>query len=371
MNLLADVVNYIRRIVKTNSNTQLTDNLCIDYINRFYTYDVPARLQLFDLKTTWQFVTKPYLDRYNLPFDADGILQFQMLMNPAYCAGVNLAMLTQRQTFFNAYPNFQTFDSTFAEGDGSTSSFTDTVTNSPVIRAILDIIGEVNVQNLTTVPFTSLQPGLWITALDTNNNQMTIVDSPYSAAVLNGTSVPGTTDGETGYLVYYVQPSGQIPPINSTYTDAGTINYVSGDITVNFPSAVADGTYVQVAYVPFEPGTPRILLFYNNTLTCRPVPDTAYPMEIDAYLTPATFLSSGEALPFGYMSEYIARGAARKILSDVGDEDQFNFYEKFFREQEMLVLRRNDRQKSVERTSTIFTDINQQQPWNFTSGQGV
>jgi len=51
-------------------------------------------------------------------------------------------------------------------------------------------------------------------------------------------------------------------------------------------------------------------------------------------LSPAAFLSTNQAAPFGYMCEYIARGAARKILSDTGDVEQFNFYEPLFMEQE-------------------------------------
>ena len=177
MNLLSDVITYVRRIVKTSGNTQLTDALIIDYVNRFYAYDVPARLQLFDLKTTWQLVAEPNVDRYNLPFDADGILQFQMLMNPVECAGVRLAMYLQRQAFFSAYPNFQTLEID-DYGDGVSTSYTFTTNNTFIIRAHLDIIGCVAIQNAGVVPFPSLQPGVWITGLDVNNNQMTLVISP-------------------------------------------------------------------------------------------------------------------------------------------------------------------------------------------------
>lgn len=70
------------------------------------------------------------------------------------------------------------------------------------------------------------------------------------------------------------------------------------------------------------------------------------------------------AIPFGYMSEYIARGAARKILSDTGDVEQFNFYEPLFKEQEMLVWKRSQRQWTNNRTQTIYSSGN----GNFGSG---
>ena len=85
-------------------------------------------------------------------------------------------------------------------------------------------------------------------------------------------------------------------------------------------------------------------------------------MELDAYLTPAGFLASSQAIQFGYMCEYIARGAARKILSDTGDWEQFNAYEKQFLEQRTLVWKRSQRQFTANRTQTIYSQgINQGQ----------
>ncbi len=81
---------------------------------------------------------------------------------------------------------------------------------------------------------------------------------------------------------------------------------------------------------------------------------------MDAYLSPAAFLNTAQALPFAYMGEYIARGAARKILSDTGDVDQFQFYEPLFREQEMLVWKRSQRQFTSTRTQTIYSQGNNQ-----------
>ena len=73
-------------------------------------------------------------------------------------------------------------------------------------------------------------------------------------------------------------------------------------------------------------------------------------------------MNSSQSLPFAYMSEYIARGAARKILSDTGDVEQFMFYEPIFREQEILVWKRSQRQFTQDRTQTIYSQgINQGQ----------
>jgi hypothetical protein len=87
----------------------------------------------------------------------------------------------------------------------------------------------------------------------------------------------------------------------------------------------------------------------------RAPPSQQYLVELDAYLSPAAFLSTGQAIPFGYMSEYIARGAARKYLSDVGDTEQFMFYEPLFKEQELLVWKRSQRQWTATRTQTLYS----------------
>jgi hypothetical protein len=70
------------------------------------------------------------------------------------------------------------------------------------------------------------------------------------------------------------------------------------------------------------------------------------------------------------MCEYIARGAARKILADTGDIEQFQFYEPLFREQEMLVWKRSQRQFTATRTQTIFSEFSSQRPYNNFSGGG-
>src|ERR1700678_1944833 len=67
MNLLQDIITYIRRIIKSPSDSVISDNLIIDYINRFWLMDVDARMQLFDLKTKYQFQTTPGIDQYNMP----------------------------------------------------------------------------------------------------------------------------------------------------------------------------------------------------------------------------------------------------------------------------------------------------------------
>lgn len=134
------------------------------------------------------------------------------------------------------------------------------------------------------------------------------------------------------------------------------VNYQTGEISnLFFPAAVPSGANINVQCQFYQCGLPRSVLFYNNTLTLRCPPALQYVVELDAYLSPAAFFNTAQAIPFGYMAEYIARGAAQKILSDTGDVEQFQFYEPIFREQEMLVWKRSQRQWTSTRVETIYS----------------
>jgi hypothetical protein len=161
----------------------------------------------------------------------------------------------------------------------------------------------------------------------------------------------------------------------NTYISGGTVsslsnvvNYVTGIATnVTFPKIIPAGNPISAQCVYYQLGIPRAILYYNNTLTLRAPPNTQYLIELNAYLTPAAFFNTDQAIPFGYMAEYIARGAARKILSDTGDWEQFNLYEPLFQEQESLVHIRSQRQWTSTRSQTIYSGQGFQNNYNNSS----
>ena len=389
MNLLSDIITYVRRIVKTPSSAVLTDALIIDYINRFWMLDVDARLQLFDLKTSYQFQTQPGVDRYNMPL-YDGLLfpVYQGFLDPIYINGVQVPLYTQKNNFFNMWMNVVQNQSAVAVGDGTAGPYTinmpilpngSTPTNPPfngLIRGHIDIAGIVSTGNnqdpivatsaqaiasIPTIPSTSVSSAVYITTQDASGANMVVADS---GQFLSGNINYGIlmTPGNAPY--------GNTPLSGGYSTTSNTVNYFTGVATVTFPSAVPAGVNINAQCFYFESGLPRGVLFYNNTLTLRSPPDRQYLVQLDAYLTPAAFLSSSQAIPFVYMSEYIARGAARKILSDTGDIEQFQFYEPLFREQELLVWKRSQRQWTATRTSTIYSSGSGQ--WGFNNlGSGA
>lgn len=462
MNLLDDVVTYVRRIVKTPSNSSLSTDLIIDYINRFLIMDVDARIQLFDYKTKYQFQTQPGVDQYNMPLysvqnSPIGSNQqvymypvYQGFVGPAYIGGVQVHLETQKDKFFSVWPKIVQQSFVITQGNGTAGPYNlqipfigpqVTPPNPPfnaLLRGHVDISGVISTgfnvdpplasttQNfITTIPTTSVDSAVFITSIDSTGNNVIVQDSgeflstnknlgllmapgkaPYGNTPLPGgygslISITGITqaaqavisasnnfivgqiieiDNVVGmtelngnsYSIVNANPTtitinvdstaftayvsgGTIIGPNSTSTQPNMINYITGEVNVTFPAPIPQGNNINGQCYFFQTGLPRAMLFYNNTIILRNPPAQSYLVELDAYLSPAAFLTTQSAIPFAYMAEYISLGAARKILSDTGDGDQLNFYEPRFLEQEKLVHIRSQRQWTATRTQTIYS----------------
>lgn len=385
MNILNDIITYVRRIVKTPSNSSLSNDLIIDYINRFWVMDLCARMQHFDLKKTYQFLTTPGIDKYNMPmynFQTEGetdpqIVSFypvyQGFMAPARINGINVPFYTQDGSFYNLYPNYLQQQVQAGTGDGTEGPYPLQLPFFPAIPGHVDMQGIVATGNNQDpildslfndiVPVTSVTYGVIISAVGENGQNIMVADS--------GQFLDNNTDSNLyGMLMEVGKPplgnlalGDGINP-NVYNTNLNTVNYNTGAINVMFNDGIPDGTPIMVQSYSYQQGLPRAILFYNNVLTLRSPPDKQYLVELEAYMTPAVYLASEEAVPFAYMAEYIARGAARKILSDTGDIEQFQFYEPLFIEQEQLVWKRSQRQFTSTRTETIYSNIWQQANYN-------
>lgn len=384
MDLVSDIITYVRRIIKSPSNSTITDNLIIDYINRFYIHDIDMRVQLFDLKVTYQFQTTPGQINYNMPLynvqiepGAQNIASFpvyQGFLDPCYVNGIQVPFYTQKSAFMNTFPTFIQSLSNAEIGDGG-STYTINLPFFPAIPGHVDITGIIATGSTQDPPFnttllvnaaapysgnsvipnTSVQSAVFFTASDVNGNNVIISDS--------GQFLSNSGDGDFYGLL--MTPSGNPPygiaPLSGGYsTTSNTINYNTGVANINFGVNIPSGNPIQSQCYFYNSGIPRGILFYNNTLTIMPPPNTQYLVSLEAYLSPAAFLSTSAAIPFGYMAEYIARGAARKILSDTGDVEQFQFYEPLFIEQERLVWKRSQRIFTATRTPSLFSENNSQ-----------
>lgn len=384
MNLLQDIITYVRRLIKSPSDAVISDNLIIDYINRFWIMDVDARLQLFDLKTKYAFQTTPGFDRYNMPLysiqtepgnQTIGMYPvYQGFLSPMYINGIQVPLQTQKNSFTNIWPNIVQNAITVAVGTGATNyTFTLPIVpgnSNPITTPVQTIVpGHIDMAGIiatginqdppqdlvfnTSIPVTSVDPGIYITATDGSGNNVVVSDS---GQLLSSNTRFGLL------MAPGAAPFGNTALPGGYSTTLNTVNYFTGQVNVTFPTAIPPGININAQYFFFQTGLPRAALFYNNTLTLRSPPDRQYLVELEAYLTPAAFLDTAAAIPFAHMAEYLARGAARKILSDTGDWEQFNAYEPLFIEQERLVWKRSQRTWTSSRSETIYSQgINQGQ----------
>lgn len=344
--------------------------------------DVDARMQLFDLKTKYSFQTTPGIADYNMPLysSQSSDLQssiapfpvYQGFMNPCFVNGIQVPMHTQRDSFWKIYPAYVQSLPAVVLGDGVTNTFQLNLPFFPAIPGHIDMAGIIATGSTTdpiytnsfidTVPTTSVYPGVTITYTNPNGSNTVVTDS--GQFLLSGT-------GEELYGLLMQPgnaPLGNLALTGGYSTTSNTVNYNTGLINVTLPSTPAANTPIQVQCYFYEQGIPRAILYYNNIITMRPPPNTQYLVELDCYLSPAAFLTTTQAVPFGYMSEYLARGAARKILSDTGDWEQFTAYEPLFIEQERLVWKRSQRVFTATRTGTIFSELQGPSPLNPAQG---
>jgi|BogFormECP03_OM2_1039629.scaffolds.fasta_scaffold00001_29 hypothetical protein len=403
MNLLQDIITYVRRIIKSPSNAVITDSLIIDYINRFWIMDIDARVQLFDFKTKYQFQTQPGVDKYNMPLysmqtqpGSQAISMYpvyQGFTETCYINGIQIPFQTQKNQFFNIWPNIVQNLGQIGTANGTVGPY---ILQIPIIgppappnpplnslaRGHIDIAGIIALSqglgdyvdppvvdtvtaqsSIPAVPVTSVDAALFITTAGSDGSNVIVSDSGQflEGAVNYGLLMtPGAA------------PFGNLPLPGGYSTTSNTINYLTGQITVEFPVIIPAGNNIYAQCFYYQTGLPRAILFYNNTIILRTVPDSQYLVEIDAYLSPAAFLNSSAGIPFGYMAEYIARGAARKILSDTGDIEQFQFYEPLFKEQELLVWKRSQRIWTSSRTESIYSQgFGQGAGFNNNYGGGV
>jgi len=393
MNVLNSVITYVRRIIKSPSDAVISDALIVDYINRFVTMDVDARIQLFDLRTNYQFITTPGVDRYNMPLysiqtelgpqEISYYPVYQGFMDPCFVNGIQIPFYGQRNQFNNLWPNYVQLNVQVGTGNGTTGPYTlpfpflpgnTSPINNPIsaciIRGHVDMTGVIAFNSgsnvivdppisdnagtkIPQVPVSSVFSSVYFTTTGADGANITIADS---GQFLDGNQNYGLlmNPGAAPYGNTAIgQPTIPLPFYSTTQN---TINYFTGVAqNVYFPTAIPDGMPINGLCYYYQMGIPRSVLYYDNVLTFRAPPNTQYLVELDAYLSPAAYLNTSDAIQFAYMSEYLARGAARKILSDTGDIEQLQFYEPFFREQEMLVWKRSQRQFTSTRTQTLYS----------------
>ena len=174
------------------------------------------------------------------------------------------------EQFYNVFPELVLNEQPLL-GDGTPGPYATNVGRSPILRAFIDELG-------------NLKPYVYITFVDDAGVQHYIVDSSYTDATGQGILIE--TDSTFQNIIG--DPLVGTPPSSG---GAGRVNYVTGEVTFEFDSVnVPDGAPIELQSSPFSAGRPRICLFFNQVFKLYPVPDRAYKIQMDAYITPKSFL---------------------------------------------------------------------------------
>ena len=313
---LGNIRTKVRRLTRSPSMNQISDIDIDNYVNTFIMYDFPEHLRMFSLRTKFTFFTQPFIESYstNTTNPSDPLYNFKneyiSVHDPVYIAGFQSFYTQSREQFFGLYPNTSSIASIGTAGDGVTTAYSGTLSSVPVTRG--------------NVVFSSV---------DTLANGLCLVDLPLTASVGN---------------LYNQDDAGGVI--------RGTINYLTGLYAFIFQFPPALGATINSQTVPYVPNRPQAVLFYQDEFIVRPIPDQPYPVTIEAYIRPTRLLTANSMPELSEWWQYIAYGAAKKILEDRMDMDTVQMIMPEFKKQESLILRRALVQYSNERVATIYTE---------------
>ena len=348
------IESKVRRLTASASEASLTSADIQQAINRFYSQDFPYAIKIDQQRSVYKFLTIPNVDRY--PVDVNNLQGFRA---PVYFEGIQGNFFKNRDQLFNLYPRYPTKFQPIS-GDGITQNFTFTLFG--------------NNQNPFPQPnFGILSTQLVIGGIDINGNPIRIIDDGGAVVDSNGIG-SNTTNGQllfieqnaVGNNVYWNGTSQQpaIPPLSPLPTPSppgsltsqycGTVNYVTTSISVNFPVAPAAGTMINVWAATYQVGRSYNLLFWNNELTIRPVPDNVYLCELEAYQTPVQFMQTNQNPILDQWAQYISYGTAAEILRDRQDMEGVENLMEGFKRQEALVLERQSIEEIGQPNITLF-----------------
>jgi len=356
---LQAIETKVRRLTRSPSIQQLSETDLQNYINTFVVYDFPEHLRMFNNRTTYTFYTNPGQDRY--PTDEvsfagavnNPLYNFQnnfiSIHSPVYMAGYNSFFTQSREQFFGIYPKTNSIAFTGATGNGTNTQFS----------------GIVNTAQSSLVPGQMnqaagiLQFEVLFDSVDSNGLGVTLVDVPVvSTATGNNTEIGNLYDPNSSLYQAALATPPTVPFLGPLLPGTGYINYNTGQFNINFTTAPGAGQPINSQTVFQVLSLPQSLLFYDNTFFVRPVPDQPYRIQFEAYMRPTFLMATNQTPQLEEWWQYIAYGAAKKILEDRLDMDTVALITPEFQKQQNLCNRRTLVQYTNERPATIYTQEN-------------
>lgn len=285
---LSDIEKSARQISGQLSATQLSSTDLDFFINSYYQYDLPRELKIEEFYVTYTFPLYQNVSTYNLPGDFTNGLAFTHVEPKLYVNGVPIRYTQDTDVYYGVTPSdFST--ETIGVGDGVTTNFVYTTQFQPIVS------DQESSVMIAAIPGQTNPPGL----------QQQVVDN--GQGVLSG-------DG------------------------TGTVNYISGQISVNFTVAPPVNSTIQISYHFEQVGRPNTVLFYDRKFIFYPTPDTLYQARIDAFKQPLAMTEPEDVPIKPEWGEIIAIGAAMKILRNFGQWEKYREVEATYYKREWTKL---------------------------------
>ena len=322
-----------------------------DYINDFYLYDMPEHLRTLRLKDFYTFTSIPNCGTYSVPQNIFSVEP------PIYVDNYQFSWYQSPEVFYRIWPELNFIDRNLFVPDGTAGPFTFNLSQTPVQQGTV-VIGLA--PNLKSTPAAVLETF-------TDQDQPIPLDLPALQFFTN----PGTLTGNQG--------------------GTGTINYLTGAVTLNYGIPTIGpfpppGVNTSAHYHPYVASRPRDIMFYQQQLFLRPIPNDTYAVKVMAYQMPTTVVSAatnainipavdaqgnlqgftnsntnsnGTNLPmFNEWWQLIAYGAALKIFIEDGDHSEYERYKIYFEEQKRLAQRKELKQLGNQRIQTRYAENN-------------
>jgi len=319
---LAQIKKKVRRLSASPSINQLTNADLEEYINTFMDQDFPSHLKIWNLNDTIDIYTVANEDQY----DFDTSENFA-ITQPVYVDGFQATYSQSRDEFFRVYPKLVT-EYTGSSGDGSAGPYTFTISQTPILKRQVTL-----------------------SVVDSTGNTQSCHDLPDPLSETTGTFIDNTSP--------------------ATSTLVGTINYVTGAVSITWTNTVDAAQSIKAKVSNYQASRPNGVLFFKDKITMRPVPDGVYRVTFNVYRKPIQLLSNDSSPEVQQWWQYIAFGAAIKILQDRQDMESIQNLIPFFKEQEALVLYRTATQMSDQRTATIYSQASGLNQNGFGGGFGL
>lgn len=369
--VLTQIRSKVRKVTGSPSPNQLSDADIDDYINTFYLYDMPEHLRLLKLRRVFTFFTEPNVEAYEFPDEA-----FLTIEPPIYVGGYQARYVQSREIFFMRWPPLNQFQQ-IGTGDATPTPPLAPITATPIILGSLYISA---VWNGATITYNDDGAGSFVSERfnvtgisNAVNAVITVPGHPFVAGNTVAISeVIGMLEAnETQTTILATTPTTITVSLDTTNfalytgkgvvrrTGAGTINYDTGALTMNWGVPIDAGTPIQAQYIFYTAGRPYDVLFYNSTFHMRPIPDKAYKVEIDCFMQPTALIDTGnigtpDAPELREWWQLIAYGAALKVFADRADFESLQNFSNLMEEQKLLIQRRTLKQLTNQRAATIY-----------------